>query len=457
MDSAAPFLVIRSQPQILSDMKTMISRLLFAAATLLILSSCDKELDQYPHNGVSSDNLTEEDAQLLMVGVYNIAQYKPTFNGWAMFDIIGGDLIRPGATSTNTPALVVQGAIYPDGSMVSGPWNGYYAGLYQINYFINAVKGLPDSAKKDEMLGTGYFFRGLYYYNLVTRWRSVPIVTGPITEDVGQESEEDCWAFVENEFRQAAQLAPDFSTKNYVSKDAAKALLARTCLARGKKAEAAALAEELITCGRFALADFSDIFRGVANKEEIFTFSNLLEEGSYNIGSYYYTKESPVGGSYTFCPTQEAMDMFEHIDKRRTVSVDIQGSNNVVNKYYQGDAGHDPIYITRLGEMYLISAEAQGLARGIDRLNQLRRFRGLPDVAPATEEAFLDAVLKERRLELFGEGFRWFDLVRTGKYEQTVGVDTRFTVFPIPSRELTLNKKLIQNPLWVLTDNDTEE
>ena len=149
--------------------------------------------------------------------------------------------------------------------------------------------------------------------------------------------------------------------------------------------------------------------------------------------------------------------MFEHIDKRRTVSVDIQGSNNVVNKYYQGDAGHDPIYITRLGEMYLISAEAQGLARGIDRLNQLRRFRGLPDVAPATEEAFLDAVLKERRLELFGEGFRWFDLVRSGKYEQTVGVDTRFTVFPIPSRELTLNKKLIQNPLWVLTDNDTEE
>ena len=94
-----------------------------------------------------------------------------------------------------------------------------------------------------------------------------------------------------------------------VSKDAAKALLARTYLAMGKKAEAAALAEELITCGRFSLAPFNEIFRGVANREEIFSFANLLEEGSYNIGSYYYTKESPVGGSYTFCPTQEAMDM----------------------------------------------------------------------------------------------------------------------------------------------------
>ena len=420
-------------------------------AAALALVSCDKLLNQYPHNAVSSDNLTEEDAELLMIGAYNIAQYKPTFNGWAMFDIIGGDIIRPGATSTNTPALVVQGAIAPDNSMVSGPWNGYYAGLYQINNFINSVEKIPESARKTEMLGVGHFFRGLYYYNLVARWRSVPIVTGPITEDVGQESEADCWKFVEDEFKLAVQMAPDFSNKNYVSKDAAKALLARTYLATGKKTEAAALAEELITCGRFALADFSDIFRGKYNREEIFTFANLLEEGSYNIGSYYYTKESPVGGRYTFCPTQEAMDMFQHIDKRRTVSVDIQGSNNVVNKYCQGDAGHDPIYITRLAEMYLISAECKGLALGIDRLNELRRFRGLPDVAPATEAAFQDAVLNERRLELFGEGFRWFDLVRTGKYEQVVGVDTKYTVFPIPSRELTLNKLLNQNPLWVAT------
>ena len=364
------------------------------------------------------------------------------------------DLIRPGATSTNTPALVVQGAIGPDFSIVGGPWNGFYAGMYQINNFIQSVEKLPDSVKKDEMLGVGHFFRGLYYYNIVARWRDVPIVDHIISEDIAQTPEAQAWEFVASEFQLAMKMAPDFKTKNYVSKDAAKALLARTYLAMGRKEEAADLAEQLITCGRFALADFSDIFRGNANREEIFTFSNLLEEGSYNIGSYYYTKESPVGGSYTFCPTQEAMDMFEHIDKRRTVSVDIQGSNNVVNKYCKGDAGHDPIYITRLAEMYLISAEGKGLARGIDRLNELRRFRGLGDVAPSTEDAFLDAVLKERRLELFGEGFRWFDLVRTGKYEQMVGVDHKYTVLPIPSRELTLNKLLKQHPLWVASGQD---
>ena len=427
-------------------MKKIVFILLVLAAT-----SCDKLLTQYPHNAKTVDKMTEADVELLMTGAYNIAQYKPTFNGYALFDIIGGDLIRPGATSTNTPALVIQGAIAPGQSIVSSPWNGYYAGLYQINNFIIAAENLPDSPRKTELCGTGYFFRGLYYYYLVTRWRNVPIVTGPVDYDVPQTPEAEAWEFVAGEFRKAVEMAPDFTDKNYVSKDAAKALLARTYLAMGKKTEAAALAEELITCGRFALADFSQIFRGKANKEEIFTFPNLLNEGSFNIGSYYYTKESDVGGSYTFCPTQQAMDMFVHYDKRTPYSVSIQGSNNVVNKYYQGDAGQDPIYITRLGEMYLISAEGQGLARGIDRLNQLRRFRGLEDVHPGSESSFLNAVLNERRLELFGEGFRWYDLVRTGKFESTVGVETKYTVLPIPSRELTLNKALEQHPLWKAT------
>jgi len=416
--------------------------------------SCDKLLTQYPHNAKTVEKMTEDDVELLLVGAYNIAQYKPTFNGYALFDIIGGDLIRPGATSTNTPALVVQGAIAPGLSIVTSPWNGYYAGLYQINNFILKAEALSDSPRKRELCGIGYFFRGLYYYNLVTRWRNVPVVTGPVSDDVPQTPEAGVWEFVEGQFKLAAEMAPDFSDKNYVSKDAAKALLARTYLAMGRSAEAAALAEELITCGRFALADFSAIFRGKSNREEIFTFSNQLNEGSFNIGSYYYTKESSVGGSYAFCPTQAAMDMFVHYDKRTPYSVDIQGSNNVVNKYCQGDAGQDPIYITRLAEMYLISAEAQGLARGIDRLNELRRFRGLQDVHPATEEAFLDAVLNERRLELFGEGFRWYDLVRTGKYEQTVGVETKYTVLPIPSREITLTGGVLkQHPLWVAETN----
>jgi hypothetical protein len=98
--------------------------------------------------------------------------------------------------------------------------------------------------------------------------------------------------------------------------------------------------------------------------------------------------------------------------------------------------------------MYLISAECKGLQNGIDRLNELRLFRGLDRLNPSNEEEFIDAILNERRLELLGEGFRWFDLVRCGKYESTVGVEEKYTILPIPARELSLNNNLRQHPLW---------
>ena len=98
--------------------------------------------------------------------------------------------------------------------------------------------------------------------------------------------------------------------------------------------------------------------------------------------------------------------------------------------------------------MYLISAECLGLHDGLNRLNELRQFRGIDRLNPSNEEEFLDAILNERRLEFFGEGFRWFDLIRCGKYESTVGVDSKYTILPIPARELSLNSNLRQHPLW---------
>ena len=91
--------------------------------------------------------------------------------------------------------------------------------------------------------------------------------------------------------------------------------------------------------------------------------------------------------------------MFEPDDKRTAISIDMQETNEVINKYPGGEVTTDPIIITRLGEMYLISAEAQGLSKGLSRLNELRNFRGLPSVHPATEEDFIDAILNERQLK----------------------------------------------------------
>ena len=79
MDPPAAFLLLRYQPQILNEMKKII---LYAAAALALVS-CDKYLNQYPHNAVASDNLTEDDAEMLMTGVYN-GIFSPVFSAFSL-------------------------------------------------------------------------------------------------------------------------------------------------------------------------------------------------------------------------------------------------------------------------------------------------------------------------------------------------------------------------------------
>ena len=71
------------------------------------------------------------------------------------------------------------------------------------------------------------------------------------------------------------------------------------------------------------------------------------------------------------------------------------------------------IHIFTLPEMYLVAAEAYMKAgdngNALSRLNEVRRRAGLA----AATGIDVDAILKERVCELFGQGSRWFDLRRT--------------------------------------------
>lgn len=122
------------------------------------------------------------------------------------------------------------------------------------------------------------------------------------------------------------------------------------------------------------------------------------------------------------------------------------------------------IIVSRLGETYLIAAEAYLKAgqpsTGLDRLNEVRRRAG---VVNATAGEFnIDYILDERGRELLGEYKRWFDLKRTGtlvarasahnykiKAANFVGVGGQLKILrPIPQTALDLNqnKDFPQNP-----------
>ena len=422
-------------------MKKIILALLTAS---IIISSCDI-LDKYPHDAVSRDSVSEEDLELLYTGLYCYSQYKPGFEGYFQNDMTGGDFYRGGGSVWPDAPSWIKDFFLPTNGWIQVPYTGYYALLYQINSFIEVAEKAPQSDKVRQMLGVAYYFRALDYYNIVTKYRIAPLMRVTSNDPQPNSTEEALWAFVNEDLEKALAMCPEYSTKYYVSLQAAKALAARAYIAQGKKAEAAKLADELIADPLFALDDFSKIFRGEANSEVIFTFANLPEENGIKFAGEFLQPAT------IYVPVPEVIALFKDDDKRKSISITVDGSETVLNKYINKSSS-DPIIISRLAEMYLISAEGKGLnGGGLARLNELRRARGLQDLSPApkNEEEFIDAILAERRLEFLGEGFRWYDLVRTGRYMKTTGLPEKYTVFPIPQRQLDLNTvNLQQNELW---------
>ncbi|WP_374164290.1 RagB/SusD family nutrient uptake outer membrane protein [Arcticibacter sp. MXS-1] len=106
------------------------------------------------------------------------------------------------------------------------------------------------------------------------------------------------------------------------------------------------------------------------------------------------------------------------------------------------------MYDTRLADTYLMEAEALvrgagDMGRAQRLLDAVRKRVGLGSI-PVT----VDNILNERRLELAGEGHRWFDLIRTGKAAEVLKskgfVAEKHEVLPIPLLEMD-NTKIEQN------------
>jgi hypothetical protein len=116
------------------------------------------------------------------------------------------------------------------------------------------------------------------------------------------------------------------------------------------------------------------------------------------------------------------------------------------------DNGNDFAFF-RLGEMYLIKAEAlneqsAGSGAALTLVNTLRARAFEPDQPLAAIDRA--ALLRERLFELTAELKRRQDLIRHGRYieawEFKPAGTPKLTLLPIPQRQLDANPLLVQNP-----------
>ena len=408
---------------------------------LLMTGSCGNKLDLYPYSAMSPKAVTPSDLPALRLGMYNDMQNDPGVYAFILFDLLGGDI----HTASGSPFDLINTILSPLHSMVGGGWNGYYGALFQVNNVIDVCENMEASASRNSTLGEAYYFRAYIYYSLVTRWGRVPILRENTLDKPFRDPVEDVWKFVEDDLDAALSLLSTSTNYYYVSADAATALKARVMLSQGKMTQAASLAESLITSGKYKLDTFEKIFRKQANTEIIFAFENLSEESTNNISDLFYSYGHPNKGQGSYRVSQQLVNAYVATDKRKDISIINIVGTDCVNKYPSGQTGKDPVIISRIAEMYLISAEAQGRVNGLPRLNELRNFRGLSSISVTSDDQFIEAILEERRLELMGENFRYYDLVRTNKAIEKLGIKSHQTLLPIPGRELQYNTNLEPN------------
>ena len=433
-------------------------------AAAVLLAGCESPLETSPTDAIGSDEaLTNaRGIELAVTGAYRSLQDDES---GALYDreltvypeLYADNLRYTGTYSTD--AEVANRNLTADNVAIETAWEAMYEGINQANNVLVAIPGVEDlsEAEARQYRGEALFIRALHYFNLVRYFGGVPIVTEPVAQldpaevNVSRASAEEVYALIESDLEEASTLLAPAGNSIRATAMAANALLARVHLEQGEWVQARENATQVIESGNYRLvANYLDLFETENGPESILEVQYTINNGN-NQAFWYYPQS--LGGRMGYVPTDELYEAYEAGDERRDASIGAADGELFGNKFTDVANGSDNVFVLRLGEMYLIRAEANarlGADPAVVRadINVVRNRAGLPDLPTTvdTEAELIGAILQERRLEFAFEGFRFFDLRRTGRAQEVLGITATQLLFPIPQSELDVNPELVQNP-----------
>ena len=385
-------------------------------------------------------------------------------------------------------------------------WTTFYTTISKANEVISLY---PEGAKSDgekALLGQALALRGFSYYYLIQLFRNYMTADGTVnmtqkglpliltSVDVPDEAERTklkgantvarVFEQIEKDLTEGVKLLEEAKyerpSKNYVDAHVANGLLARYYLMAQKWSEAAAAANKARQgYTPMGNAGLHDGFYDMTNAEWMWGFDHSTETST--VYASFFSMISNLAPGYAglgYAPRLIDARLYSQIpddDYRKSLFNGPAGDKSQATAAAQlpyanvkfGNDGNwtmDYMYM-RAAEMYLIEAEAlvrQGNAtQGAQVLGELMKYR-----QPSWNESTttVDEILFQRRIELWGEGFRWFDMKRNnlgidrtyegnnhlpGDYQLKIpGQDVRWT-YQIPRSEMQENDQLTdadQNP-----------
>lgn len=436
---------------------------------------------------------SESDYNNALIGAYDMLH--STYINVLMGEIASDNTLSGGESATDTPGIqqIDDMTQTPVNANLKNLWDWMFAGVQRCNYILE-FKDKIDFPNKNQVIAETRFLRAYYHFELVKWFGGIPL-NGDKRFKLDDEKTiprslpAAVYASIESDLLFAiANLNPVAAQTGRVTKGAAQALLGKAYLYQNDKfSDAAAVLDELVASGNYSLVtNYNNIFENTNenNQESVFEiqysdaqgadFGCLqCSEGNVAVGFNGIRNYSGpfFDGGYSFnVPTQESYDAYEVGDSRKNVAIlDIAawavansatyGTGHKHTGYYnrkylarQGDSNIGDQNLTnpnnyraiRYADVLLMAAEAFNRSgndtKAMLYLNQVRSraFGDANHNIMASGTTLTDFIWAERRLELMGEGHRFFDLVRTGKAAQSI---TGFTpnknkVFPVPFEEI---------------------
>lgn len=453
-------------------MKNKIFMFFFAGILLSGATSCKDQLDIDPTASLSPEIVGAAEASKLLVGVYDGLQTGSSSADYYYLSFATQDLSADNLVYRATffqHGEVDNNAILTNNVLVSRYFNHPYVAIQRANDLIGILEASSDipNEVKNPILGEAHFLRAYAYYRLVTLFGPVPLVLDRDIKKIPRSSEAEVYAQIIQDAEFALTNAPAFVAggDDYATSEAAKALLARVYLILDDMPNAKKYADEVISSGKFAIeTNYANAFtKPFVSSEHIFKLKFTATEGDSYLPFFLQHPDMPGSGRAELPVDQSLVDAYEPGDTRKDASIQYMSAAPAgwYAKKYQDPAGDDavPMYIFRISEMYLISAEAQfRISQSatdsfvLGRINDVRTKRGLGAKSSVT---LLD-IINERRVELAFEGTRWTDMRRTPSpsnpsksiatvFLEAKGRSKNDELYPIPQSAISTNDLLLPN------------
>ena len=410
--------------------------------------------------------------------------------------------------------------IQPTGVGTNLFWRTMYKQLYAVNAVTKMIN--PDTEDDDLKfyLANAYAIRAFDYFTLAQFYQHtyvgnenkpcVPIITENNQDEAGangcaRATVAEVYAQIISDLNAAIELLSNTKTerpdKRYVSLEVAYGIRARVNLVMNNWADAAADAEMALkgdatpyTIDQVSKPGFSEIEDAswmwgclVAETDRTVTSGicnfpshmGSLNNGYASVGAWRYINKS----LYDAIPASDVRKGWWLDENQESPYLNAEQAAYVaetdIPAYTQMKFGcyKDEVYtstnandipLMRVEEMYLVLAEAQAMAgdpaAGAATLeNFVKTYRDPAYTCKATTDTGVqEAAWEQRRIELWGEGFSYTDLMRLkknidrrgGGYEEDVvfnipalegeaGYDAR--IFPIPQSEVEANLLITEN------------